>query len=48
VSDTRRREAHGGQALYVYGETFESRKEALAGFLKSYQWCEQARLVQLA
>ena len=35
-------------ALYMYGESFNSMKEAIADFLDSYPLCHQARVVQTA
>ncbi len=35
-------------ALYLYGTSFESMRDALAGFLESYPLCEKARVVQIA
>jgi hypothetical protein len=35
-------------ALYVYGRSFQSMKERLGGFLKSYPLCQKCRVVQIA
>jgi hypothetical protein len=35
-------------AFYVYGSSFASMREALAGSLASYPLCEKARVVQIA
>jgi hypothetical protein len=35
-------------ALYAYGTSFESMRDALSGFLQSYPLCEKARVVQIA
>jgi hypothetical protein len=35
-------------ALYLYGPSFETMKNRIAGFLASYPLCQRARVVQLA
>ncbi len=35
-------------ALYMYGESFEKMRDAIAGFVASYPLCQNARIVQIA
>jgi hypothetical protein len=35
-------------ALYMYGQSFEAMRDAIAGFVASYPLCQNARVVQIA
>jgi len=35
-------------ALYMYGESFEKMRDAIAEFVASYPLCQNARIVQIA
>lgn len=35
-------------ALYLYGDSAQEMREAIAGFLASYPLCQRARIIQIA
>jgi hypothetical protein len=36
------------KTLYLYGDSLESMRAAIAGFVSSHPFCQKARVVQIA